>query len=62
MFGLKMVKPLSKKLRIQALFDAITELELEKMTELTFEAPRPKKKRVSFCDTTLRLEVPGYYL
>jgi hypothetical protein len=57
-----MVKPLSKKLRIQALFDAIKELELEKMSELTFEAPRPKKKRVSMCKITLKLSVPIFYL
>jgi hypothetical protein len=52
-----MVKPLSKKLRIQALFDAIKELEINKLSVDT-----PKRKRVSMCDTTLRLEVPIYYL
>jgi hypothetical protein len=48
----------------QALLDAVKQMELfdtieEKETKLEIQVP--KKKRVSFCDTTLRLSVPNFY-
>lgn len=50
--------------RKQALLDAIKQMELFETIEddqTKLELPVPKKKRVNFCDTTLRLAVPNYY-
>jgi hypothetical protein len=48
----------------QALLDAVKQIQLFETieeTETKLELQVPKKKRVSFCDTTLRLAVPNYY-